>query len=97
VLPGAYLPDCSAVDPDHYFTTVGSSFSTAPLLVGGGGEELEVSVELLGQLLSMVRYPPPTLALHPPSISKYCIMNTSMLTAVEGANAAGRNIYNSFF
>ena len=39
----------------------------SPLLLGGGGEELEVPVQLLKQLLSMVRY------LRFPLISKYNI------------------------
>ncbi|KAM4616873.1 phosphatidylinositol 4-kinase, catalytic, alpha b isoform 2-T2 [Polymixia lowei] len=52
---GAGAPDGSAVDPDYYFSTVSSSFSMSPLFMGGGEGELEVPVELLRQLLSMVK------------------------------------------
>uniref|UniRef100_A0A8C7ZUA2 1-phosphatidylinositol 4-kinase n=1 Tax=Oryzias sinensis TaxID=183150 RepID=A0A8C7ZUA2_9TELE len=49
------LLQCSAVDPEHYFSTVSSSFSVSPLSVGAGESEVEVSVEVLQHLIDMVK------------------------------------------
>uniref|UniRef100_A0A3P9JIA7 1-phosphatidylinositol 4-kinase n=1 Tax=Oryzias latipes TaxID=8090 RepID=A0A3P9JIA7_ORYLA len=51
----ACFPECSAVDPEHYFSTVSSSFSVSPLSVGAGESEVEVSVEVLQHLIDMVK------------------------------------------
>ncbi|XP_028853001.1 phosphatidylinositol 4-kinase alpha-like isoform X3 [Denticeps clupeoides] len=52
---GSYLPDSSVADPDHYFSTVSSSFAVSPLFPGAGGLEVSAPLDLLQQLLQMVK------------------------------------------
>ncbi|XP_039627473.1 phosphatidylinositol 4-kinase, catalytic, alpha b isoform X3 [Polypterus senegalus] len=52
---GSYLPDGSAVDPDYYFSTISSSFSVSPLFTGSSNKEFDIPLEVLRQLLHLVR------------------------------------------
>uniref|UniRef100_A0A8D0HKH8 Phosphatidylinositol 4-kinase alpha n=2 Tax=Sphenodon punctatus TaxID=8508 RepID=A0A8D0HKH8_SPHPU len=52
---GSYLPDGNALDPDYYFCTISSSFSVSPLFNGISNKEFNIPLEMLRQLLNMVK------------------------------------------
>nr|KAF6282623.1 phosphatidylinositol 4-kinase alpha [Myotis myotis] len=51
----SYLPDGSALDPDYYFSTISSSFSVSPLFNGVTYKEFSVPLEMLRELLNLVK------------------------------------------
>uniref|UniRef100_A0A8D1KLW8 Phosphatidylinositol 4-kinase alpha n=1 Tax=Sus scrofa TaxID=9823 RepID=A0A8D1KLW8_PIG len=51
----SYLPDGSAPEPDYYFSTVSSSFSISPLFNGTTCREFSIPLEMLRELLNLVK------------------------------------------
>ncbi|GAB5579306.1 phosphatidylinositol 4-kinase alpha [Prionailurus iriomotensis] len=49
------LPDGSALEPDHYFSTISSSFSVSPLFNGITYKEFSIPLEMLRELLNLVK------------------------------------------
>ncbi|XP_006894625.1 PREDICTED: phosphatidylinositol 4-kinase alpha [Elephantulus edwardii] len=49
------LPDGSALEPDYYFSTISSSFSVSPLFNGVTYKEFSIPLEMLRELLNLVK------------------------------------------
>uniref|UniRef100_A0A2R9B713 Phosphatidylinositol 4-kinase alpha n=1 Tax=Pan paniscus TaxID=9597 RepID=A0A2R9B713_PANPA len=53
--PASCLPDGTALEPEYYFSTISSSFSVSPLFNGVTYKEFNIPLEMLRELLNLVK------------------------------------------